>query len=477
MFQLRQYQIDDISNIHKAFRDGHKRVIYRADTGSGKTVVFNEIARRTSEKGTRVGIVVHRRELLLQTVKKLERPCGIINANFSPDLTKKLQVATAQTLVNRLDKYKFDLLIFDEAHHTQATTWRNILAANPNAYVIGPTATPCRLDGRGLGELFDYMVESVDIRYLIENGYLARPVVYGTPSPVDVSGLRKAHGDFAKGDLEARASKPVITGSAVAHYRRLAEGKAALVSCVSVKHAYMVAEQFRQAGYNFVAVDGKTPDAERDKALRDLENRVIQGICYCDLFCEGVDVPLVEVGIMLRPTESLGLHRQIMGRVLRMYPGKTEAIILDHAGNCVRNGREKHGLPDKIIAWSLDGGAPKRERETADAVRQCPKCYYAHIPAPVCPNCGFVYETKAREIPHVDGELQRIEAAKIAKKREVGKARDLEALKRIEKERGYKPGWANIVWSARNKKKKVYNNESARNESARLDREYQETLC
>lgn len=438
---LRDYQQRAVDDIREAFRAGHKRVLYTAPTGSGKTVMFTYIARHAAARGKTVAIIVHRRELLLQTTARLDQAHGVIAPGYSAT-EHPIQVATVQTLARR-DRGPFDLLVIDEAHHATAATYLSVIERNPAAHVLGVTATPCRMTGRGLADLFDTLILGPTVPDLTDAGYLAPCEVYA-PGVIDTAGIPSRGGDYVTSALTLAADKPAITGNAIQHYKRLADGLPAIAFCVSVDHAEHVAADFRRAGYAARRVDGGTPQRDRDGAIAGLAHGDIDVLTSCDLISEGVDVPVVSCGIMLRPTRSLGLALQQMGRILRPAPNKRAAVILDHAGNCL-----KHGLPDEPRDWTLTDGARKRDGSGECPVRQCPECFYVHRPAGVCPQCGHVYTPSPREIQEREGELQRLQA-----RRAVGMARDRESLEAIARERGYKPGWVWMMMKAREKRRK-----------------------
>ena len=428
---LRDYQITGEQQIRQAFRDGAHRVIYVAPCASGKTHLICDIARRSSDLGARTLILVHRRELLLQTSARLECRHGLVHPEYTPHPDRLVQVAMVQTLVHRLDQYPtFDLIIFDEAHHVKAATWDAVIQRYRTAHAVGFTASACRLDGRSLGDVFDSLVLGPSVEALTPE-YLSPCRVYA-PSLIDVTGVHRRGGDFIPAELEPRAR--TLTGDAIEHYRRYADGKPALVACVSVKHAEDVAAAFREVGYRAVCVHGKTPDAVRDRAVAELRTVEVHAIMYCDVFSEGVDVPAVVCGIMLRPTESTGMWIQQCGRILRRSPGKTEGIILDHAGNCLR-----HGLPNTDREWSLTQGLVKKPATDTIPVHICGKCFSAYL-GPMCPYCGAKPEPRPREVSQRDGELLLMTGEE--RKTEERKADGFEALLEIEVRREYKPGWA-----------------------------------
>lgn len=389
---------------------------------------------------------------------------GLINPQFTPDIRSKVQVASVQTLVRRIDRYarvfQPDLIVIDEAHHATASTWRKILETYPNAHVLGVTATPIRGDGTGLGKdvggMFDDLIMGPQVPELIAKGFLVKPIVFAPATRLDLSGVRIVRGDYDNKELAARVDKPKITGDAVDHYRRLCPGAPAVVFCVSIAHAEHVASEFRAAGYRAYAVDGSMEDDQRKRVLAGLGNGSVQVVCSCDLISEGTDIPAITCAILLRPTQSMGLYIQQVGRALRTLDGKSSAYILDHVGNVLT-----HGMPDEIREWSLDGEIKRKKKkkntEPTMRVKQCEKCFAVHAPAPKCPHCGHVYAVDGRQLDKEDGELKQItpeQAAMIRRQkqhREVAKARTVEELEKIAAARGYKPGWVKHVMASREK--------------------------
>lgn len=461
MISLRPYQTAAVTDVRNAYLSKHHAPLLVLPTGGGKTIIFSHIAATTAQRGKKVIILVHRVELLRQTYEKLQWAgvhTGLVNPNYTPDITAHVQVASVQTLARRLPFLKAfnpDLIVIDEAHHATAGTWRTCIEAVPTARVLGVTATPVRGDGKGLGihsgGIFDRLVSGPSVKELIALGFLVQPVVYAPTERLDLSGIRVKMGDYDKHELEVRVDKPKITGDAVAHYSKLCPGSPAVVFCISIAHAEHVAAEFRAAGYRAASVDGSMEDATRKKLLAGLGNGQVQVICSCDLISEGTDIPAVGCAILLRPTQSLGLYLQQVGRALRPCEGKDRAIILDHVGNCLT-----HGMPEDDREWSLEGIQKKKRgsKEATIPVKQCPTCYAMHHPAPKCPACGHQYAAEVRQVEQVEGELQQItpEAAmRITKekKREQGSAQTLEDLLRIEAQRGYKRGWAQHVWRSR----------------------------
>ena len=222
-------------------------------------------------------------------------------------------------------------------------------------------------------------------------------------------------GDFLKKELEEEADTPTITGDAIEHYQKHAPGEPGIAFCVSVAHAVHVAESFRAAGYEARHVDGGMNQTDRDAALNGLATGEVQIVTTCDLISEGVDVPACSVGILLRPTKSLGLFLQQVGRTLRVAPGRERALILDHAGNCRRHGM----MPDTDYDWKLEGDKDrlkKQKDEGIERVRECPECFATFDLAKACPFCGYEIEINPREIEEIDGQLVPISEADLKRR-------------------------------------------------------------
>lgn len=450
---LRDYQARAVEAVRDAFRSGARAPLLVAPTGAGKTVMFSYVASEAASRGKRVLILVHRRELIRQASRKLTET-DVSHGIIAPGHTATrdlVQVASVQTLARRLGDPRYsapDLIVVDEAHHAIAGQWATVAAAYPAARLLGVTATPQRLDGLGLGVeaggCFDALVMGPTMAELIELGFLTPCRVFAPAEAPDLSGVRIKGGDYDARALEGAMGAPKIVGNAVEHYARHAAGQPAICFSPSVAHAEATAEAFRAAGWRAVAASGETPAAERDAAIAGLGTGAVQVLCSCDLISEGLDVPAVGAVILLRPTKSLGLYLQQVGRGLRPAPGKTHLTVLDHAGNTLT-----HGMPEAAREWTLAGKKRRAKDEQPPPARQCPTCFAVHAPAPACPECRHVYEVAKREIEHVDGALQEVDGDRLAELR----AKPLRELLRgassradlaeIAKAKGYAAGW---VW-------------------------------
>lgn len=454
-FQLRPYQQDAVNRIRFSFMQGHRRVLFVLPTGGGKTVVFCHISEQAAAKGNRVVILVHRAELVTQTCRSLERAGvghGVVQAGRSEDLSHAVQVASVQTLARRLHRFPadfFQLLVVDEAHHTNAGTWRSVVEHFSRARVLGVTATPCRLDGRGLGEHYDQMVVGPSPAWLTEQGFLARAKVYTKPV-AGLQGLRTRMGDYDMRQAGEVFGEDGVIGRAVEHYLELVRpGGTMIAFCCSVEHAEQVAEQYRQQGIEAASIDGTMGREHREELLARLGAGDLKVLTSCQLIGEGIDVPSVDATQLLRPTQSVSLYLQMVGRGLRPSPGKDHAVVLDHAG-CVM----KHGHHLEEREWTLEG-VKKKAKRTAISVRECPQCLSACPSAqPACPCCGFVFPRQPRETKVVDGclvEITPAEAARRARRRQQGAARTMEELVAMGRERGMSnpEGWARHVLNGR----------------------------
>lgn len=455
---LRPYQEQVIDDTRQALKQ-HNSVLMQGPTGMGKTAITVYMMGRAAAQNKRAYFLVHQNELLSQTSKALWRQQlehGMI-ASGKARSTLPAQVASVQTLVRRMDQYKEpDLLIIDEAHRAAAKTYQTIIDYWPNARVIGLTATPQRTDGKPLDVMFDTLVMGPSIRQLMDDGYLCDYEIYAPPIGIDVSTVKRKMGDFDSKELESVVDKKSITGDAVAHYKTHASGKRCVVMCVSIKHAQHVAEQYLAAGVPAGVIEGTMTGPQRDGMLADFAAGRMMVICNVQLLVEGVDIPAIEVVQWLRPTQSLVIWMQGNGRGLRPADGKSDLIIFDHVGNCLR-----HGLPDDDREWSLEGkdkGKRKAAAEDEVKIKQCGNCYAVFRPGPqTCPHCGAPVAGQARELEVVDGQLEKVDKLAIRKeqKREQGQARTLEDLVALglRRKMAKADAWAAITMAARQGRK------------------------
>ena len=439
--ELRDYQQDLYDKTLTAFRNGHKRVLVTVGCGAGKSYIFAKMAERT--KGP-VLVLTHRRELLEQT-GQLFQEHGIA-----------ARIEMILTEANRLGQYERPaLIITDEAHLSRSNSWMKVLDYY-NTYTVGFTATPVRLDGKPLGDIYDELVTGVSVRWLIENQRLA-PYEYYAPTIVETEGLRVQAGDYIVKDLECLMTERAIYGDVIKSYQRFAPGERSIVYCVSVKHARETADAFNSAGIRSEFLSAGTPPGRRKEILDAFRRGEFTVLCNVGIISEGVSIDEVSCCILLRPTESHALYWQQGMRSMRYQPGKV-AKIIDCVGNYTRN-----PLFDADVEWDLNQSLRKRPAINSEGdfhIRSCPKCFKVFKTAPVCPYCGHEYPLHPREIrAHKEVELARIteeQATEAERKRkqaraEQGRARTFPELLAIGRERGYSnpAAWAQMVMRGR----------------------------
>jgi len=344
--KLRPYQADVIEKLRAAVAAGQRRSMLVAPTGSGKTIMAGSIVASGLCRRSCVLWLAHRRELVQQAQGKLFElgvDAGIIQAGFKPCPELPVQIASIPTLharavrTRKIDPPPADLVIVDEAHHVRARSWKAILALYPDVPIIGLTATPCRGDGRGLGNVFDVMVECPPVQTLIDLGFLVSTKVYA-PSRPDLAGVRVERGDYVEKQLAQVMDRGELVGDIVTHWLRLAERRKTVIFATSVAHSVHLRDEFRRASVLAEHIDGSTSLEERDGILRRLSRGEIEVVTNCMVLTEGWDQPDVSCIVLARPTRHMGLYRQMVGRVLRPAPGKDHALVLDHAGNVFQHG-------------------------------------------------------------------------------------------------------------------------------------------
>jgi superfamily II DNA or RNA helicase len=457
---LRPYQVDLIDKIRTAFFL-HRRVLAVAPTGAGKTLIFSYITHGAMQRGKRIFIIAHRVEICQQISAALDRQ-GVKHGRIQTGYTMThdmVQVAMVQTLAKRLDRVpEPDLLVIDEAHHATAGTYKNISDQWKTTRILGVTATPERLDGRGLSTAFDEMVIGPTLKLLIEHGFLAKYTYLAPPQQVDLSKIKTRLGDYALDQLAGVMNQKTITGDAVEHYRKYLDGAPAISFCVNVAHAVDVAQDFSAAGYRAASIDGKTDAGVRRRLIESLGTGELQVLTSCDIVSEGTDIPNVAGAILLRPTKSLGMYLQQVGRALRLKPDGRDAVILDHVGNI-----HAHGAPDAEREWSLDGKI-KREKPSLKTCKACYRVFDVDTPRCEIPLDGCVFEktlseSTASPISQVDGNLEEvtntpvwaggIDIAKAPFREVVKTARTREQLTAVAMARGYKQGWVHRIMKER----------------------------
>ena len=320
--------------------------------------------------------------------------------------------------VDDFSTYTANGVVVHNCHHlVKGSTWDKCIQAMPNAKGIGFTATPIRLDGKGLGlhdaGLFQTMVIAPGARELIEQGYIAD---YKIVCPSSVKGIELArissNGDYRKEDIQEIIGRSSIVGDMYAAYNKYLQGLKGLVFTDSVESAERMSKEFNELGIPSAAISGKTAPETRAKALEKLQQGVLKIVFNCELFGEGTDLPAINFVIMARPTKSFGLYYQQFFRPLTK-DGDKKGIIVDMVGNVLR-----HGLPDADIKWTLDGVKKGSKPRSSESIRVCPECMGAYSIVKygrVCPYCEHALPVQPRStIQQVDGDLRLLSPEELA---------------------------------------------------------------
>lgn len=356
---LRTYQKEGIFKIFKKWKEGKRSILFQMPTGTGKTVLFSEIVRMGFEKERKILIVVHRIELIEQITSKLNAKgitVGHIVAGKQSDYSKIIQVASIQTLTKR-EYPEANLIIIDECHHSKAGTYKKLWKMYPDAKFLGVTATPYRLSGEGFDDLFEDIVASMPVNEFIKQKFLV-PIIHYSCSVPNLSNVKQSQGDYVTEMLSNVMLDNSIMKDIVESYMEKCSDKSAIVFAVDVKHSKEIAQRFREVDVAAEHIDASTPKNEREKILNNFRIKNIKVVSNVEIITEGFDFPECEAIILARPTKSLSLYLQMVGRVTRPAIGKTEGIILDNAGLWL-----EHGLSTIDREWSLYPTRKMRKNE------------------------------------------------------------------------------------------------------------------
>jgi superfamily II DNA or RNA helicase len=358
---LRPYQINGINEIFEKWKQGKRSILFQMPTGTGKTVLFAEIARRGFVKNRKILIVVHRKELVEQIKSKLinkQVEVGIIMAGIKEESDKIVQVASIQTLSNR-EHAEPNLIIIDECHHAKAETYKTLWSLHPNAKILGVTATPIRMSGEGFDDIFDELITTMPVQKFIDAGYLV-PITHYVCSNPNLSEVKQSQGDYVTKMLSTVMMDNSVMTDLIDSYLEKCNGKSMIVFAVDVEHSKEIALRYNKAGISAAHIDAKTPDQERQKILSDFKNKIIKVISNVEIITEGFDFPECEVVQLARPTKSLVLYLQMVGRVMRPAENKNEGIVLDNASLWL-----EHGISTIDRTWNLKG-VKKRQKEDSE---------------------------------------------------------------------------------------------------------------
>jgi superfamily II DNA or RNA helicase len=427
MIELFPYQRDLVAKFHDALAARHRRILIVCPTGGGKTVIAGEIIKQRTAEFKRTAFVAHRDELLIQARDKLNKfdiTAGIIKAGRDLDARPQalVQVCGIQTLYargirgNRMELPPAEDLWIDECHRARAMTYERLIAAYPNAVIIGMTATPCRGDGRGLGNIFEVMLQAPQVGELIEQGYLCKLRIFAPPPP-DLRGVAISQGDYVINQLSDKMNTDVLVGDFVLHWLRHAGRRRTVVYAVDIKHSIHLVDEMLRSEIKAEHLDGTTKQAEREAILERLRTGETEVVSNCQVLTEGFDLPDLGCIGICRPTRSLGLFRQMVGRGIRSAEGKRDVIILDHSG-----GVHRHGRPDDPIEWTLDTDKRATNRTHQARLREfpdnpwveCKGCGEQRMRGEACPNCGYLPKPPGRAVDFIDADLVELGASRKA---------------------------------------------------------------
>lgn len=405
--QLRPYQQAGLDELRACVRAGKKRILLVCPTGGGKTVLASSIIESAVSRGGRVLFIAHRIELLNQTARQLGRfgltDGGIVRASdprVNPDAA--VQIASIQTLNRREDDNEYTLVFVDEAHLSMADSYRSVLARYPNAIVIGLTATPFRQDNRGLGEIYERLVVCATPSQLVADGFIVRPRCFGAPQMPDLTDVKITAGEYNGAALERAMTRGKLVGNIVAEWLARAEGRRTVVFAASVTHSKAIVQNFIDEGVAAAHIDASTPGDQRALTLHKLNTGELSVVSNVDVLCEGWDQPSVKCAVLARPTQSLRVHLQQVGRILRPFDGPG-ALILDHAGNM------RHGPAELDRVYDLEMGQGKKP----DVVlHTCKSCFAIWAGSGACPECGVELPNAPRELPEVAGDVRLVEVSR-----------------------------------------------------------------
>jgi superfamily II DNA or RNA helicase len=392
--KLRPYQTDLIKALYAKLAQGYRRVAVIAGTGAGKTVIAGQVCAHAEARGCRLLFLVHLDVLVGQTYEKMKAfglNCGFIKAGWREDPTAPIQIASIQTMTKRSwwRNWPADVVLYDEGHTTvfSQVGQQLLYETHRHATHLAFTATPYRLGKEQLGDHLETFVASPVPSVLQRMGFLAPMKYYGMPADelIDLSDVRTVAGDFDERDLKNACDRPELIERIVEEWLRLTPDRRTVAFCVDIEHARHVADAFRMQGRSAAVVDGGTSNKDRQRLYSDLRSGKLMVLTSCNVISIGFDEPSVEVGLLLRPTQSRALHHQQIGRVMRISPatGKTHGTILDQAGNLHRL-----GFPEDLTEYTLPTSSEPTEPGVAPK-KQCPACslvVWAFVT--VCPDCG-----------------------------------------------------------------------------------------
>lgn len=492
MYTLRPHQADNLQQLREALRS-HRSVLLAAECGYGKGVITTHIIDGARRKGKHVLFTVYGKDRVNdmdERVTNLGIEHGVLMGSRRRERWHPVQVASVSTLHKMQHKPPADLIVIDEAHLGLSPTFREVLDQYSSAKIIGLTATPMLGNGRALGVksggIFESMVKGPSVKQLIREGNLVGSVVIAPSPPSDLAGLRKKKtGEFDEEQGAAICDTSKVIGDIVDHWERYSSDRKTVAFGFNQKHAFDIAESFRARGHNFAYVDANTPDGDihtpgtRKFIWHQYDHGDLVGVAAVGVISIGWDHSVAKCLLLCSKTASFPLYRQRLGRGSRPHPGFDNFRIHDHTGNLFEF-QDKGAFFESEIDWQLDGDPIKlSEEDKSRKVYTCKNaveisdlgvhpgfrgpvdkgwmlpCLQPFSPGPKqCPNCGIPLVVNTKEIAVEEGELQEItqemrEAAEANIRAESKRKAEYLDLVRLAKQRGYKSGYALVVFRSK----------------------------
>jgi len=404
-YELRPHQTNAIELLRQSFRSGHRTPLLQAPTGAGKTLISIDIIKSALAKGKRVMFVVDRVSLIDQTSSEFDKhglPHGVIQADHWRVNNEPLQLASTQTITRRRRKPDVDVIIVDECHSLYKSFVKLMMETWSALPFIGLSATPFT---KGLGNIYDDLLVVETTSSLIDKGYLCDYVAYG--APIDLKGIKTVAGDYNQKELAKRVNTKHIVGDVVSTWFKFGYDRQTVCFAVSVAHSEAIADEFRANGISAAHIDAFTNPDERYDIMQAHNNGDIRVLCNVGITTKGWDSPNTTCLILARPTKSLMLYIQMVGRVLRVSDCRSDAIILDHGANIERLGFPTDQLPEYLCNGDKDSQVKKKKDEEEKAEKlptACEKCTFLSTQF-TCPSCGHTPPV-APNVKAVNGELK-----------------------------------------------------------------------
>lgn len=422
----RDYQTRARNELREAINAGHKRILLVGPTGCGKGYMSSDLIQGCADKGNDSVFFADQRELIIQVKKHLDErdiSCNVIMRGIANEYdsyeadvqSRYVNLVAKDTIWSRA--YRKTTLALppasfvqvDEAHKSLSRTWRTILSDyhSAGAIVVGWTATPCRSDGRNLGEFWDHLIQVATYKELQSEGFLVPCEVFAPSSP-DLKGLRRSGGDYSMKDADERIGRDGMIGNMISEWKKRSDDRQTVLFACTVRHSLACKEKFQKIGVKCEHVDGKMSQSERDDIMEAARAGDIQVLCSVGCLTTGVDIPSLKYAIVARPTKSFSLWRQMCGRIQRPHDGHDVCVIQDHSDNCLT-----FGYPDEDVEWSLIDSEPihlkhaKKQSTEKKEPRKCPVCNLV-LTAAIC-SCGYkLPPPKNRDVKMKAGKLVKV---------------------------------------------------------------------